>query len=517
MRMKAGLIGRAPAWEPLLSQEGFPWVRMRRPEELDLATFSVVIGEPPDERMEDALKAYVEAGGAAIVPQRLLARWSHLAWRWERYRYLTPRAGSALRWNRLIDLPGRGLSIDGHGELVTDRGKAVLPIIPLGKGYAAALPVGPGRYIDDVRARRICFYSPVRPFPTERVSRIPRGELRLMFRSALEALHHRRGLWYGHLRFFPDDRTGVFGLRIDTDYAGRDDVEHLYAFLEEFRIPATWFLHVKAHIGWIRDLAKMEGQEIGVHCYAHEPYGRGGLDRREIAKARHLLEGSGISPIGFAAPYGIWREELPGDLEAEGFLYSSEFGYDYDNLPAYPWVRGGYSSVLHIPIHPVAVGTLRRTGYGGADMIPYFASVLERKQAVREPLFFYHHPGDGHLEILRNLIGRVDREAYPMLTFSEYCRWWQERDQLLRSIEISDRGDEIEAEGEKGTERHLVDVTAPDGKWSCVPLGRKVDLDRLDWHEAPEPPALLAGIEAIRNARVRRFLDDCRAYLWRRK
>ena len=57
---------------------------------------------------------------------------------------------------------------------------------------------------------------------------------------------------------------------------------------------------------------------------------------RISAKRKQLLRNSGFRMQGFAAPFGTWNDELGRAIVDCGFEYSSEFSYDYDNLPSLP-------------------------------------------------------------------------------------------------------------------------------------------------------------------------------------
>jgi len=517
VNLRAGLIGNAPVWAALLRQEGFPWARVQSPDALDTDGFSVVIAcGPRVGEWEEPLRNYVRRGGAAVLPQEVLARWCGRQARWERFRYLIRRRASKLRWNRLVEASGRGLVVEGAGELLTDKGSAVLPILHYGEGVMAAFPVDLQGLFEETRARRRLFYSPVEPLPSERVSMVPRGELRLMFHCVLEALHHERGIDYAHLWYFPGCAENIFSLRIDTDYARREEVDELYRLVHEFHVPASWFLHVKAHVGRLHDFSSMEGQEIGVHCYAHEAYGRGGLDRSGIEKARDLVEVVGLHPVGFAAPYGIWRRNLVEDLESLGFQYSSEFGLEYDNLPSYPWLGGSFARLLHVPVHPVTIGSLRREGYGPGEMIDYFDFVMKTKTASFDPLLFYVHPGDGPLPILRWLFERVRESGMGAWPLRDYAGWWSRRVGCLEGARI-DVGEEVEVKIPEDTavEGIRASVTAPDGRWALAETGKRTLSQDLPWRNLPDVPPVPGDVTRVLGRRVKRLADDVRTFIWR--
>ena len=520
MRLRAGWIGSTNTWKAFLSQEGFPGEELRSPDQLIVGDISValMIGKR-DARWSESLRAYVEKGGAAIVGQETLARWLGGRERWERFSYLVPFDRSLFRENWLIEMPGRGLVSEDTGVLLTEKGHRVLPIVRMGEGVAAAFPTRLDRCIKDTGSSRRLFHSPDGRFPSERVSRVPRGELRMLFHSVMRVLHHLRGLRYVHLASSPGDSAGVLGLRIDTDYSARREVEALYALLRGASMPASWFLHARSHIGWLRDFKAMEHQEIGLHCYAHKVYGRTGLNREMIEKGRNMLRGAGLDPRGFAAPYGIWSRGLPGDLESLGFLYSSEFGYDYDNTPSFPWTGRQFSGLLHVPVHPITIGSLVRERFDEAAMTGYYDSVISRKLASGEPIFFYFHPGDGRLDVIRSILERAGVSGLTRTTLLGYARWWRERHRIWQTTDIvfDGEGITVTCRGEASHEDIRAEIIERDGRLARIKLSQRIDIGTVVWRELPVPPAVPPDIAALTRERTRRLIEDLRTWFWRRK
>lgn len=520
MRLRAGLIRTSPLWGSILDQEGFPWEAIRSPDQVDVDSYSIIIaGKISGNPWDEVVKRYVRAGGAAVIDQDLLAGWSEGKKRWGRYRYLVSNDNGPLLGNRLIDIQGRGLVLEEGGALRTDRDDHVLPIHPFGSGLLTGFPFDLPRCIRDIRSARKLFPSPVRPLPSEKVSRVPKGELRRIVRGVLKALHHLRGLHYAHVWYFPGEATNLFGLRIDTDYSHRDEVRDLYSVLESEKVPASWFLHVKAHVGWLRDFSEMAGQEIGVHCYAHREYGSPGLRGPDIAKAADLLRAAGLDPGGFSAPFGIWKEDLQIDLERVGFHYSSEFGFDYDNLPSFPWVRGGFSRVLQLPVHPISIGSLARVGYRDGEMIDYYAAVVDRKLSENEPIFIYVHPGDAHVDVLKNLFDRIDEERVRKTTLGEFIDRWRHRREVLGSLEMSLDENAIvcRSEGDNRDDRFRISITDPAGKRSLARPEGRIEWHDLEWRSEPEPLTGAVDASELLGGRHRRLIEDIRTYFWRRR
>jgi hypothetical protein len=337
-----------------------------------------------------------------------------------------------------------------------------------------------------------------------------------MFRGTLRVLHHLRGMVYAHLWYFPGGSASLFGLRIDTDFAEREDVAALYRLVREFGIPATWFVHVKAHVGWLRDFSAMEGQEIGIHGYEHlAPDGDAERLREDTARARDLLRGAGVRPEGFAAPYGAWTADMPAVLASLGLGFSSEFALDHDNLPSFPAAGEEGGGVVQVPEHPVSIGNLRVCRYGAEEMAGYYAAVIERKLGGEEPAFFYAHPGGERIPVLRALLSNRAVEALPAISLGSYAAWWRRRHERVSRTEIRVAGEEISIEG--GSERFRVAVRHPSKGRALVASPLRARVVDLPWSPEPVPAPRPASVAPLTGRPLRRSFEDLRAFLWRRR
>jgi hypothetical protein len=63
-------------------------------------------------------------------------------------------------------------------------------------------------------------------------------------------------------------------------------------------------------------------------------------------------------------------------------------------------------------------------------MSEYFHSVVAAKLVRREPLFFYHHPGHHHWNVVRDLCEHVLECGARPMTMGEFARWWSRRTAL---------------------------------------------------------------------------------------
>ncbi|MBI3194564.1 MAG: polysaccharide deacetylase family protein, partial [Ignavibacteriae bacterium] len=289
------------------------------------------------------------------------------------------------------------------------------------------LPFDAGNFFLDNRTADKSLYSPYTRLPFERISLVSKNSLRKLVTTSLEYLYHQRNLPFVHKWHLPQDATSVFAFRIDTDFAHREEIEKLYTLSRKYQIPFTWFVDVKSQQDILPYFAEMENQEIGIHCFEHQTHEGYQANYDNILKAKQLFESNNIDAKGFAAPFGKWNQELGRAIRDLGFEYSSEFSYDYDNLPSYPMILNKESHVVQIPIHPISIGTLKRLRYTDGEMTNYFRFVIEQKYQAREPIVLYHHPKNGHENVLENIFETVKQLQTPTVRFIDYATWWKKR------------------------------------------------------------------------------------------
>ncbi len=220
-----------------------------------------------------------------------------------------------------------------------------------------------------------------------------------------------------------------------------------------------------------------------------------------IRQALSVLNGAGIKPEGFVAPFGAWNEGLGKAIHNCRFVYSSEFAYDYDNLPSYPLIGSELSKVLQAPIHPIGIGSLRRQGYSDEQMKRYFDFVTGMKLGVRDPLIYYHHPKDGHHEVLKHLFEIVRTPRVTPMFLGEYANWWKRRLQVKPQIELS--GSLLRISANKGPESSWLRISKPDGTEAFSPVRHELDMGKLSWELRPLPFALPPNFVRARNFNYR--------------
>ena len=273
---------------------------------------------------------------------------------------------------------------------------------------------------------------------------------------------HFRGLPLIHLWQFPGDATALFGFRVDTDFASKQDVQTLHDLCRRYNIPASWFVETASAANWIGQYAQMEQQEIGFHCYRHRISKSVEKNLADFQKGLDILASVDIHPQGYAAPFGEWHPALNQALEQTGFVYSSEFAQSYDNLPYYPISKNKVSTVLQIPIHPVSTGRLRWARHSESQILDYYRNIINEKNTIYEPIFLYYHPGGKNLSVFEAIFKAVRKRNIPVIALKDYAKWWQKRAKFRWQAVWKNK-------------RLLVNADHPDGKiWYCVdfPTGK---------------------------------------------
>ncbi len=427
MNLHIGLFRNQPGWQTLLQQEGVSFSIVDE-EKISESNYSVIIlNAKPTKRQKEVLTEYLNKGGAILSSTIFLEKIVALESRTRKIPYLQPEQNSIFYRNALADIWSFGKIPDIANALTTTKHTFSSFIGSFSNGVIVCFPIDLGTLIERNEARRKFFYAEHSRFPAEQVSIVSKGEIRKLISSSLEYLHHQRNIPYVHVWYFPDRERNSFAFRIDSDYGTEKEIFSLYKVLQNHNISATWFLDVKNHKNFLARFRGMEGQELSLHCHEHQTFDTYSKNKRNIELARKKLIEANIMPKGFASPFGLWNIGLQKTLDEFGFAYSSEFAFDYDNLPSFPLVGKHFASTLQIPIHPICIGSLRSARMNEKQMIQYFNKTFTQKLAWNEPLFFYDHPKDFRSEIWATVFKKTQEEKIRCVTFSEFASWWKRR------------------------------------------------------------------------------------------
>lgn len=521
MNIRAGLLRPSPVWRQLVAQEGVDWVELQSAGEISDGGFSVLVAPSRTGPADiEAIVAYLANGGAVIGSASALS--GLMESREERLRYIL--AADEFSSAGVIDLEMDALVPREANVLRTPGNTFAVFAGEWRGGVAVVLPFDPAEALTDVRAGFRNFYLNRDRLPWERVSMVGKGGVRRLVRDALVYLHRVRGLPYVHAWYYPDGHPNTFIFRIDTDGAGREDIDALYALLEEYRLPASWFLDAKTQGAMLGRYHEFAGHEIGVHCDEHRIFRTESENRANIERALSTMRVAGHRPVGFAAPYGYWDLFLGNVIDELGFAYSSEFSWAYDTLPGAPVTPAGEYRTLQVPIHPVSAGILRRAGCPSGAMAKYFASAVRQRIRTGDPMFFYHHPSHREWGVMRELFAAARDAGVPAMTMGEYAGWWGKR--AGSRVCVRSEGGNLMVEPAKpvagngapapdGAARPTggsdgtvwLSVAMPDGRHGLVRPSSKIHLDAIDAHPH-EPPEVPRDVLRSREWDFREFLGQ---------
>lgn len=496
MNLKIGILGGHTGWWTLLQQIGVPHEVVT--DSLLPDEFSVIVAsDMVDDRESEMLRQYLGLGGAVLCSVKVYARIRQITAQIANIDYLYPGNNSIFNSLGIIDIYARCQLAWNANELKTNRGSLAARIGTQADDLVVALPFDPAAMVLDQRTGIKSFYSPEDRLPFETVSRATKGEIRALVLRCLELLHHRRGLPFVHLWNFPNGARSLFCLRIDTDIGTEEQLRDLSQVVNRNDISATWFVDAKNHAKSIKSFMGVHEQELGVHCFDHETFPDYDRNVQNIQKAQALLHNSEFRLRGFAAPFGKWNEELGRAIIDCGFEYSSEFSYDYDNLPSVPHLQSG-GGALQVPIHPICIGSLKQHGYNNEQMIRYFASVVERKIAVHEPIIFYHHPRDMNLAVLEWLFKEMRYEKVPVKTMGEYVWWWKMRASSIPELQYVNG--KVNLQSVRLDKSLYIRLVHPNGTEAIIPASEQIVLETVRWE-----PKSTAWIMPEDYLRTRRF------------
>ena len=490
MRLHVGVAGNNAGWSTLLEQEGVSY--SMNVEDLSPVQYSVVILTGRlSSNVRSNVGEYLNAGGALLCSSEVFDELFGQKSRMVFLDYIVPSPASVFFGVGVVDIHRR-CNIGSHAnEMLTHDGSSCVYIGDFCGGHVVVLPFDAGDVVLDQRTRTKSFYAQRGRIPFEHVSSVAKGALRRLIARSLELLHHRRGLSYVHKWYYPNDAQSVFAFRVDTDGASREEIKSLHDLLslgkvEKHRemIPATWFVDVKSQEQWLADYGSMEGDEIGIHCYEHKTYDGYQEAHKDINQAINALAKYSLAAKGFAAPYGRWDTGVSEAIEASGFEYSSEFSYDYDNLPSFVSLEGKFLNALQIPVHPISIGSLRRQGFDTTEMTAYFRRVMETKLRAREPLIFYHHPKDGHEQVLESIFAFVAQHGIQAVRMVDFVAWWKGRGGVR--LEVDSDHSHLIVKTDTSSETVWLHITRSNGTEGFVPIQPSIDLQTLPWKSCPQ-------------------------------
>ena len=403
--MKIGVINESLETISMLKQEGISFSGISAMEAKDIEQYaSILIAGKIDNSEANLFKNYLEKGGAIVFDKVNRHLVSHIC----------PKTS--------------GSDVSTHGGCISCH-KA-------GNGYLIYIDKDLSREMEDRQ-------SVVKEFLTEagtvreRVALFPKYKNREILSQALMLSFHIRNLPFVRIWYYPASCRSVFNFRFDLDEDTDSDLERVIGVSERFKDCTSWFVSCASFEKNRFKIKKLieDGFDVQSHGYYHHTYKDAGQNELNIKKSIDYLHNLNVSAKGFVAPKGRWNEGLQMKLERYGFLYSSEFSLDYDNLPFYPVIQNRFSTVLQIPIHPVCWGSYKDAGIENDEGVEkYLEKVIINKYDNRLPALIYGHPSENIsknpklLEMIYSAAGSMKGLKATRLT--DFAKWWSKRNRI---------------------------------------------------------------------------------------
>ncbi len=204
------------------------------------------------------------------------------------------------------------------------------------------------------------------------------GALRRLFEELVLYAFRHLGLPLVKLQY-PFSRNPAFSFRIDADGFTRESTESVLRISKSIgSAPFSWFMDVQGwggNIRLVRDLIANR-QEVELHCYHHMTYRREDVNRANLNRGTRILKKEGVRPRGVGSPYGFWFEGYQEAIRKAGFEYSSEFAFNSDDVPCFPYNDSTYP--LQVPVHAGSVGVFEKAGFSRRDMFTHLSGTVEK-------------------------------------------------------------------------------------------------------------------------------------------
>ena len=495
VNIQIGIIGtKIAGWRLLLDQEGVPYSSWNNSTPDNFSV--VVVADDLPEQCISQIRDYLSHGGSVLCSGSVYTKISGIACRRVFIKYLLEEKPSSLFPVELVDLDMYGYIHPDANALTLNNNQNAVYCGEYGGGYVVVLPVDAGEIILDARAAPKSFYAQRHRLPYEEVARVSKGGVRQLVSRSLEILHHRRAMPYIHKWYFPQNTPTIFGWRIDTDYANEEQIRYLFKLLHEYQIPATWFIDVKSQERYLPFYKEMTGHEIGVHCYEHRKFTDVAGNIADLQAAVTVLKKNGIPVSGYAAPFGYWNKEFTPHLQGSNIVYSSEFSYDYENVPSFPVVLDQPEQTMQVPAHPISIGNLRRQGFGEQEMVTYYTLAMERMISRHVPMILYYHPSNGFHNVVRTIFEFVKHSKLPVMKLLDYARWWQKRNEMAFACTMEHRT--VNLKTSAPADDVWIHIVQSDGTECIVPFRDSIDLDAMMWQMRTMQSPIPDDIERIR-------------------
>lgn len=465
-----GIFRSTAAWQCVLEQIGVSYKEISGNDDISIHRYSILIVNRYLINNEfERVKTFVNGGGAIIDEGHCITALANGTLADKKCRYLFTDKLPFMQEPGILDIYNT-IKIFSKAEHLDKS----LYIDSYGSGVICFLGLNIDALLFDERSARKQFYAQTPRLPHEQTSLVSKGSITRLIFSLLRHLSILRGIPFVHKWFFPRNYENIFLFRIDTDYGTQKQIQTWYDLAVKYSFRYTWFLHTAAHEPWLDTFAGYHGHEIALHAYEHSVRYYKTRFKSNMENGYITLRRNGFTPMGFAAPYGIWNRTFASLCEDYKFVYASEFGYCYDSLPIYPFIDGRKSNVLQIPIHPICIGSLLKAKATDNDMIAYFKFQIQHQRALLQPLILYDHVLHNYHDVADELFKMIPTDNILNMTFLEFAYWWKSRELVRFTGRLNGNG-VITIEQSADTNDCRFCIWKDDTHYLLTPAGETID------------------------------------------
>lgn len=230
--------------------------------------------------------------------------------------------------------------------------------------------------------------------------------------------------------FYPENKKNIFSLRIDVDEFAEDDFKKYIEILKPYKQFITLFCCCNAFCAkqYLLKELKTNGFDVQSHGYYHYAYNDYENNYSNILKAKDFFNKLGLSTTGFAAPQGKYSSNLMRVLEDLGYIYSSDFSFDYLNFPHFPKLERRFSSILQVPVFPICPELLFLNKFELDEVIMYYDRVMSGLAETNIPIIIYAHTDSRYPEVkdfLKQFLSKIaeNDKLYKcnITDFTQFC------------------------------------------------------------------------------------------------
>ncbi len=422
---KIGIINLTDNWKALLNQIGVKYSNISSNDKL--YDYSLVIINTNDiAAYNNQLQRFIDNGGAILDCSGSFIKNRNYKTRLIHKEFLILEN---FLFNGIVDLNNKITEI----YLKETNSWNYFSIEKSGDSILAFLGLPIDTLLSNENSKRIKFLSNRKRHPEEDVNTVSKGAVSKIVFNLLKELHIKRDLPFIHKWFFPKKEQSIFLFREDTDYCKEIDVVKIQDIAALNNIKVTWFIHTKSNLKFLQKYKVFNKDELALHCFDHFTSNKSKYIQKDLKKGNELLNKINVIPKGYAAPYGIWSRTLSHELKALDFNYSSEFSLIYNSLPFRSELT---DNIIQIPIHPICIDSLLKTGKSDIEVIKYYTNEIDYCISNLLPIALYDHPGHDHYNILDSIFKYINSLKINTYTFSEYASWWDKREKSNSIIKL---------------------------------------------------------------------------------